>query len=59
MKFQKASEADFHIIQKFYWNVIDDIHRNNVHNENLGWKFWKQKDMRLQTNKIGNCGGVP
>lgn len=38
MKFQKASEADFHMIQKFYWNVIDDIHRNNVNNENLGWK---------------------
>ena len=38
MKFQKASEADFHMIQKFYWNVIDDIHRNNVNNENLGWE---------------------
>ena len=38
MKFQKASEADFLIIQKFYWDVIDDIHRNNVNNENLGWE---------------------
>lgn len=38
MKFQKASKADFPIIQKFYWNVIDDIHRNNVNNENLGWE---------------------
>ena len=38
MKFQKATEADFPIIQKFYWNVIDDIHRNNVKNENLGWE---------------------
>ena len=36
MKFQKASEADFHTIQKFYWNVIENIHRNNVNNENLG-----------------------
>ena len=38
MKFQKASETDFHIIQQFYWDVIDDIHRNNVNNENLGWE---------------------
>ena len=38
MKFQKASETDFHIIQKFYWDVIDNIHRNNVNNENLGWE---------------------
>ena len=37
MKFQKASVTDFHTIRKFYWNVIDDIHRNNVNNENLGW----------------------
>lgn len=39
MKFQKAKEDDFSIIQNFYWNVIDDIHRNNVKNENLGWKI--------------------
>ena len=38
MKFQKASETDFHIIQKFYGDVIDNIHRNNVNNENLGWE---------------------
>lgn len=38
MKFQKACERDFCTIQKFYWNVIDDIHRNNVNNENLGWE---------------------
>ncbi len=38
MKFQKASVTDFHTIRKFYWNVIDDIHRNNVNNENLGWE---------------------
>ena len=38
MTFQKASESDFHIIQKFYWDVIDNIHRNNVNNENLGWE---------------------
>ena len=38
MTFQKASESDFHIIQKFYWDVIDDIHSNNVNNENLGWE---------------------
>ena len=37
MKFQRASEADFRIIQKFYWDVIEDIHRNNVDNEKLGW----------------------
>ena len=38
MRFQKASEADFYTIQKFYWNVIENIHRNNVNNENLGWE---------------------
>ena len=38
MSFQKASEADFHIIQKFYWNVIDNIHKNNTEDENLGWE---------------------
>ena len=38
MKFQKAGKAEFHNIRKFYWNVIDDIHRNNVNNENIGWK---------------------
>ena len=38
MKFQKACEADFRNIQKFYWDVIEDIHRNNVNNENLGWE---------------------
>ena len=38
MKFQQASEADFTIIQEFYWDVIDDIHRNNVNHENLGWE---------------------
>lgn len=38
MIFQKASESDFHIIQKFYWDVIDNIHKNNVNNENLGWE---------------------
>ncbi len=38
MKFQKASESDFRMIQRFYWDVIDDIHRNNVNNENLGWE---------------------
>ena len=38
MTFQKASESDFHMIQRFYWDVIDNIHRNNVNNENLGWE---------------------
>mgnify|MGYP006924883900 FL=1 len=38
MNFQKASEADFCTIQKFYWDVIDNIHRYNVNNENLGWE---------------------
>ena len=38
MKFQKAKETDFHIIQKFYWDVIEDIHRKNVNNENLVWE---------------------
>lgn len=38
MNFQKASEADFCTIQKFYGDVIDNIHRYNVNNENLGWE---------------------
>ena len=38
MNFQKAGEADFSLIQRFYWNVIDSIHKNNIKNENLGWE---------------------
>lgn len=38
MSFQKATIPDFHMIQKFYWDVIDNIHKNNVNNENLGWE---------------------
>lgn len=38
MKFQKAGENDFPAIQKFYWDVIDGIHKNNKNNENLGWE---------------------
>lgn len=38
MNFQKANENDFPAIQKFYWNVIDGIHKNNTKNENLGWE---------------------
>ncbi len=38
MTFQKANEDDFATIQNFYWNVIDDIHKNNINNENLGWE---------------------
>ena len=51
MKFQKASGADFHIIQEFYWNVIDDIHRNNVKNENLGWKKGVDRCYRVEQSK--------
>ena len=36
MNFQKTSEADFCTIQKFYWDVIDNIHKNNTENKNLG-----------------------
>ena len=38
MKFQKASKNDFSAVQEFYWAVIDEIHKNNVNNENLGWE---------------------
>ncbi len=38
MKLQKADEHDFPAIQRFYWDVIEDIHKNNRNNENLGWK---------------------
>ena len=38
MNFQKANETDFSRIQAFYWDVIDEIHKNNTKNENLGWE---------------------
>lgn len=38
MEFQKSGVEDFALIQKFYWDVIDDIHKNNINNENLGWE---------------------
>ena len=38
MRFQKANENDFAVIQKFYWDVIDHIHENNIGSENLGWE---------------------
>lgn len=38
MKLQKADEHDFPAIQRFYWDVIADIHRNNRDHENLGWE---------------------
>ena len=38
MEFQKAKESDFRAIQGFYWDVIDDIHKNNTNHENLGWE---------------------
>lgn len=38
MNFQKASDADFYIIQEFYWDVIDNVHKNNIENKNLGWE---------------------
>lgn len=38
LHFQKAGAEDFAAIQNFYWSVIEDIHKNNIHNENLGWE---------------------
>ena len=38
VEFTKADINEFERIQRFYWNVIDDIHQNNVNNENLGWE---------------------
>ena len=38
VEFTKADINEFERIQRFYWNVIDDIHKNNVNNENLGWE---------------------
>lgn len=38
MTFEQAHEADFAAIQRFYWDVIDDIHKNNVRGETLGWE---------------------
>lgn len=38
LQFQKAEESDFTRIQAFYWDVIEDIHKNNTQNKNLGWE---------------------
>ena len=38
VNFQRANENDFLSVRQFYWNVIDDIHKNNINNENLGWE---------------------
>lgn len=38
MVFRKAVVTDFPVIQNFYWDVIDSIHKNNVNHENLGWE---------------------
>lgn len=38
MRFQKANQSDFLAIQKFYWDVIEHIHKSNINNENLGWE---------------------
>ncbi len=38
MNFQRANEQDFPVIQNFYWNVAESIHKNNVNSENLGWE---------------------
>ena len=38
LQFQKAKEADFTTIRSFYWDVIEDIHKHNTKNENLGWE---------------------
>ena len=38
MEFEKANVEEFTVIQKFYWDVIDNIHKHNVNNENHGWE---------------------
>lgn len=38
LHFQEEKESDFTRIQAFYWDVIEDIHKNNIQNENLGWE---------------------
>lgn len=38
LQFQQADICDFEAIQQFYWDVIEDIHKNNTANENLGWE---------------------
>lgn len=38
LQFQKAKEESFDTIQAFYWDVIENIHKNNTKNENLGWE---------------------
>ena len=38
MTLQRANELEFADIQKFYWDVIEEIHRNNIKHENLGWE---------------------
>ncbi len=38
LKFQKEKVENFIAIQTFYWDVIENIHKNNKKNENLGWE---------------------
>lgn len=38
LQFQKANSSDFAATRQFYWDVIEDIHKNNTANENLGWE---------------------
>ena len=54
MKFQKAYEDDFRIIQEFYWNVIESIHRNNINNENLGWEKGVYPSDEFIQNSLSN-----
>ena len=38
LQFQKANSSDFAATRQFYWDVIEDIHKDNTANENLGWE---------------------
>ena len=38
MTFQNADTKDFFDIRQFYWDISDDIQKNNHENKNLGWE---------------------
>lgn len=54
--FEKANPDEFTDIQHFYWRVIDDIHKNNVNHENLGWEkgVYPSDDFLKTSLQVGN-----
>ena len=38
MEFRRADIGELDSVRHFYWDVIDNIHKNNTSGENLGWE---------------------